>query len=320
MTKLKEMEAKEREEDELQRDKEAEEARENTKRGRKGKRKDKPKAREYSPVALTPNPASPSDSIPVESRIASSPPVLPAIAPALRRPPPVNDDSESEESERAGPSRLQERAPNGWVSSDDEDGPTRRPGTGPRFSKGSRKLAPGPRDEDSEEDLPLSATLDRVAQRATQLQLSAPDSDEEQPLSVLLQKTKLSVPSINFDRHSRSNGPHDDEDDDDRPLGLRASSVARSFNSVQGQGDDDDMPLAYHPEQQRRSQYHMMAQAQQQQMMMQAQLTNSMFFPPQAMMGFGPPMVMQAPPMAAMQDDPKFGVVDKWRRDIIVED
>ncbi|KAJ7228673.1 hypothetical protein GGX14DRAFT_414202 [Mycena pura] len=318
MTKLKEIEAKEREEDELQRDKEAEEARENTKRGRKAKRKDKPKAREYSPVALTPNADSPSDSIPVESRIASSPPVLPAITPALRRPPPVNDDSESEESERAGPSRLQERAPNGWVSSDDEDGPTRRPGTGPRFSKGSRKLAPDPRDGDSEEDLPLSATLDRVAQRATQLQLSTPDSDEEQPLSVLLQKTKLSIPSINFDRHSQSNGPHDDEDDDDRPLGLRASSVARSFNSVQG--DDDDMPLAYHPEQQRRSQYHMMAQAQQQQMMMQAQLTNSMFFSPQAMMGFGPPMVVQAPPMAAVHDDPKFGAVDKWRRDIIVED
>jgi len=86
------------------------------------------------------------------------------------------------------------------------------------------------------------------------------------------------------------------------------------------------MPLAYHPEQQRRSQYHMMAQAaqqqQQQQMMMQAHMHNSMFFSPQPMMGsgfFGPPMVMQAP-AAPMHDEAKYGLVDRWRRDVAVEE
>jgi hypothetical protein len=327
LVKLKEIEAKEKVEEELRKAKEAEEeAREAKRRGRKAKRKDKSRAREYSPVAATPEAMSTSESVGNGTRIALSPPVLPAITPALRRPPPVNDDSDSEDSERAGPSHPQERAPDGWVSSEDEaDGPTRTTGTGPRFLKKAQRPVPQIEGDDSEEDLPLAATLDRVAQRATQLQTSTSDSDEEQPLSVLLQKTKLSLPSINFDRRSQSNGPRDDDDDeDDQPLGLRASRVPPSFTSGHG-GDDDDRPLAYHPEQQRRSQYHMMAQAQQQhqQMMMQAQLQNSMFFPPQPMMGsgfFAPPMMMQQAPMAPMHDEGKYGVVDRWRRDVAVEE
>lgn len=320
LVKLKEMEAKEKIQEELQ--KVEEEAREK-RRGRKGKRKDKSKARDYSP-AETPDAMSTSESLPIGNpRIAASPPVLPAIPQALRRPPPVHDDSDSEDSERAGPSHPQDRAPDGWVSSDEEgNGPTRTTGTGPRFMK---KQIPDIGGDDSEEDLPLAATIHRVAQRATQLQAS-PDSDEEQPLSVLLQKTKMSLPSINFDRRSQSNAAQDDDaDEDDQPLGLRASRIAPSVSSVQGGGDDDDMPLAYHPEQQRRSQYHMMAQAaqqQQQQMMVQAHLQNSMFFSPQPMMAsgyFGPPMMMQTP-MAPMHDEAKYGLVDRWRRDVIVDE
>ncbi|KAJ7498939.1 hypothetical protein FB451DRAFT_16777 [Mycena latifolia] len=329
LVKLKEIEAKEKIEEDLRRAKEAEdEARESKRRGRKAKRKDKSNARDYSPVAQIPDAMNTSESVPIDTRIAASPPVLPAISPALQRPPQVNDESDSEDSERAGPSRPQDRAPDGWVSSDEEGaGPTRTTGTGPRFVKKSRVPIPDAGGEDSEEDLPLAATLDRVAQRATQLRASVPDSDEEQPLSVLLQKTKMSLPSINFDRRSESNGAQDDDDEDDQPLGLRASRVApSSFSSVQGGGDDDDMPLAYHPEQQRRSQYHMMAQAaqqqQQQQMLMQAQMHNSMFFSPQPMMApgfFGPPMMMQAP-MAPMHDEVKYGRVDRWRRDVAVEE
>ncbi|KAJ7047407.1 hypothetical protein C8F04DRAFT_936381 [Mycena alexandri] len=325
LVKLKEIEAQEKIEQDLQKAKEAEEeGRESKKRGRKAKGKDKSKVRDSSPaIAVIPDAMSTSDSVPIDSRIASSPPVLPAIPQALRRPPPVNDDSDSDDSDRAGPSHPQDRAPDGWVSSDDEgDGPTRTTGTGPRFvKKASRPME----DEDSEEDLPLAATIDRAAQRATQLQISAPDSDEEQPLSVLLQKTKMSLPSINFDRRSRSNEAPDDEEDDDQPLGLRASRIAPSFSSVHG-GEDDDMPLAYHPEQQRRSQYHMMAaqvqqqqQIAQQQMMMQAQMQ---FFSPQPMMApgyFGPPMMMQ-PPMAPAHDEAKYGLVDRWRRDVVIED
>ncbi|KAJ7700076.1 hypothetical protein B0H17DRAFT_925834 [Mycena rosella] len=320
LVKLKEIEAEEKIEEDLRKAKEAEaEARESKRR--KGKRKDKSDARDHSPVVQIPEAMNTSESVDIDARIASSPPVLPAISPALKRPPPVNDGSDSEDSERGGPSRPQGAAPDGWVSSDEEGGgPTRTTGTGLRFVKKSRTHIPD--GDDSEEDLPLAATLDRVAQRATQLRTSAPDSDEEQPLSVLLQKTKMSLPSINFDKRSQSNAGQDD-DEDDQPLGLRASRIAPSIHSVQGGGDDDDMPLAYHPEQQRRSQYHMMAQAaQQQQMMMQAQMQNGMFFSPQPMMSpgyFGPPMMMQAP-MASMHDEAKYGLVDRWRRDVVVEE
>ncbi|KAJ7179150.1 hypothetical protein C8R46DRAFT_1211750 [Mycena filopes] len=303
--KLKEIEAQEKIEEDLQRAKEAEEdARESKKRGRKAKRKDKSKAMDHSPVAAIPDAMSTTESVAIEPRIASSPPVLPAIPQALRRPPPVNDDSDSDDSDRAGPSNPRDRAaPDGWASSDDEGNPTRTTGTGPRLVK---KAVRPTEDEDSEEDLPLAATIDRVAQRATQLQISAPDSDEEQPLSA-----------------------PDGDEDDDQPLGLRASRVAPSFSSVHG-GEDDDMPLAYHPEQQRRSQYHMMAaqvQAQQQQqmaqqqMMMQAQMHNSMFFSPQPMMApgyFGPHMMQ--PPAAPAHDEAKYGLVDRWRRDVAIED
>ncbi|KAJ7276360.1 hypothetical protein B0H12DRAFT_1084971 [Mycena haematopus] len=321
LVKLKEIEAQEKAEEDLQRAKEEEAER---KRGRK-KRKDKSK------VAAMPESMNTSESLPPnESRMDTGPPVLPAITPALRRPPPVEDDSDSEESVRPGPSKRAEKAPEGWGSSDDEDGPTRTTGTGPRFAMKPQKPVRNLADDDSEEDLPLAATIDRAAQRATLLRTSAPDSDEEQPLSVLLQKTKLSLPSINFDRRSEANGPPNDEDDDDQPLGLRSSRVAPSSfgHSIHG-GEDDDMPLAYHPEQQRRSQFNLMAQAQaqaqHQQMMMQAQMHNSMFFQ-QPMMGsgfFGPPAMMQipvAPSLASLHDEAKFGAVDKWRRDVAVEE
>ncbi|KAJ7068261.1 hypothetical protein C8F01DRAFT_1207875 [Mycena amicta] len=324
IVKLNEIEAREREEEELRQAKEAEEAARESKKRERKKRKDKLSVRDISPATSgKPDGASGSDVPPPDSRIASLPPVLPDISPRIRRAPPANDESDSDDSVRAGPSHLPQQKRDGWVSSDeDTDGPTRKPGTGPRYPNRASKAAVDA-DNDSEEDLPLAVTLDRVTQRATQLHLSpaAPDSDEEQPLSVLLRKSKLSLPSVNFDRQSQSNAP--EEEEDDQPLGLRASRVAPSFISSRGGEDDDDMPLAYHPEQQRRSQYHIMAQAQahqQQQMMMQAQFTNSMFFSPPAMpamMGsgfFGPPMMMPPPP-----DEAKYGAVDRWRRDVAAE-
>ncbi|KAJ6515929.1 hypothetical protein C8R45DRAFT_223821 [Mycena sanguinolenta] len=319
LVKLKEIEAQEKAEGELQRAKE-----EKAERKRGKKRKDNSKETEDSPVATMPEAMSTSESVPpIEPRVDMGPPVLPAITPALRRPPPVNDDSDSEESVRAGPSKRAENAPDGWAS-DDEGGPTRTTGTGPRFPQKPQKPVRDPHDDDSEEDMPLAATIDRVAQRATQLQ--APDSDEEEPLSVLLQKNKISLPSINFDKRSEANGPSspNDEDEDDQPLGLRASRVApSSFGHSIHEGEDDDTPLAYHPEQQRRSQFNMMmqaqAQAQHQQMMMQAQMHNSMFFQ-QPMMGsgfFAPPMMIQGPPsLASLHDEAKYGAVDKWRREV----
>ncbi|KAJ7937085.1 hypothetical protein B0H13DRAFT_1944138 [Mycena leptocephala] len=236
--------AKEKVEEELRKAKEAEEeAREAKRRGRKAKRKDKSRAREYSPVAATPEAMSTSESVGNGTRIASSPPVLPAITPALRRPPPVNDDSDSEDSERAGPSHPQERAPDGWVSSEDEaDGPTRTTGTGPRFLKKAQRPVPQIEGDDSERTCPSPRLL--IVLRS--------EPHNSKPPHPIPMKTALVGSSAEDKAFS-----------DDQPLGLRASRVPPSFTSAHG-GDDDDRPLAYHPEQQRRSQYHMMAQAQQQ--------------------------------------------------------
>jgi hypothetical protein len=35
---------------------------------------------------------------------------------------------------------------------------------------------------------------------------------------------------------------------------------------------------------------------------------------------FAPPMMMQQAPMAPMHDEGKYGVVDRWRRDVAVEE
>ncbi|KAJ7638798.1 hypothetical protein FB45DRAFT_1023562 [Roridomyces roridus] len=318
LAKLKEIEAREKVEEDLQKAKEAEmEARDAKRRAKKARRKDKsdspPTPEAEATVSVQP--------APIETRIPSAPPVLPAISPVRRRPPPVNDDSDSDDSDRPGPSRPQEKGRDGWSSDEEGKGPIRTTGTGPRFVKKPERPAAHIGGEDSEEDLPLAATMDRVVQRATQLQRPpGSDSDEEQPLSVLIQK-KMSLPSVNFDKRSQSHGA-DDEEEDDQPLGLRASRVAPSFGGSVHPGEDDDMPLAYHPEQQRRSQFHMMAQAaqQQQQMMLQAQMHNSMFFSPQPMMApgyFGPQMMMPPP---ALHDEAKYGAVDRWRRDVVVDD
>ncbi|CAK5262693.1 unnamed protein product [Mycena citricolor] len=317
MVKLKALEAQEKEAEAVRKAQEAaeEEVPDRKRGGKKGKGKNKGREPSLSPAP----PLTPSES--VEERLPSAPPVLPAISPRLRAPPPVNNDSDSDESDGGGPSKAPAKG-NAWNSSDDEEtGPRRTTGTGPRYpNKGPAQMA----DEDSEEDMPLAATVDRAVQRATQLQAAhdASDSDEEQPLSQLLQQNKISLPSINFDRRNQEEG---EEEEDDEPLGVRASRLVPSFHgSVQGGGDDDETPLAFHPEQQRRSQYQMMAQAQvqHQQMMMQAQ---SMFFSPQPMMApgfFGPPPMMMQPPMSMVSghEEAKYGAVDRWRKEVVADE
>jgi len=173
--------------------------------------------------------------------------------------------------------------------------------------------------------MPLAATVGRALQRA----MSAnDDSDEDLPLSAMLDKAKTSIPPINFD--SLSVNPRNDDDDDDQPLGLRASVIPPT-SYARNADDDDDKPLAFHPDQQRRTQYQAMAQ--QQQMMMQAQMQQSIFFGAPSMMGsgfFGPSMAPMASPMVMGLQQPmpspppapdagKFGLVDRWRRDVAVE-
>ncbi|TFY72955.1 hypothetical protein EVG20_g22 [Dentipellis fragilis] len=355
MAKLREMEANEEAARKAQAAIDAlEEAKRSKKKGKgkKGKGKNKEEA---SPEVLTPeSPALP--------RVSAEPPTLPAIPKGITRgpPPPVNDDdSESEsDSEADGPPALgpkgSEAGAEGWFagSSDDEKaGPVRTTGVGPRYPKRARgQSAPAQRQDDDseEEDLPLAATIGRAVERATKFgtSLAADDSDEDKPLASVLDKAKLKFPDVNFDNvlspsGSGSKGPtspaagHDDEDEDDMPLGLRASRLLPVASSG-GDEDDDDKPLALHPDQQRRTQYLMLQQQQQQQqqqMMMQAQMQNSMMFGNPSLMGsgfFGPPIAppmmmgpmpvpvpMSPPPMS--QDQGKFGRVDKWRHDVAVE-
>jgi len=339
IVKLRAIEAKEKLEEEARLARELEEAaRENKKRAKKGKRKTRQPPEEEPSPELIPSASQITQENPTLDNqtnvISSDPPVLPAIPKAPRRPPPVvaDDESESDDSGLPGPSRTagaSSSAPQGWVSSDDEDvGPTRTTGVGPRFRTKSREIPPAPaKNEDSDnEDLPLSVTLGRAAQKAKAIQSASDSDDETQPLSTLLQKTKLGLPPFNFDNVSGSNHK-DNDDEDDRPLGLRASRVAPLHQTLSTEGGgDDDMPLAFHPEQQRRSQHHMMAQ--QQQFLMQAQLQNNMFFSPQSMMMngsgfFAPPMTVQPPmPMPSppiIHDAAKYGRVDRWRHDVAVE-
>ncbi|RDB22575.1 hypothetical protein Hypma_010213 [Hypsizygus marmoreus] len=319
MVKLREIEAKEKAEAEERRNRGEEE--DGTKKKKKHKRKDKSKG------ILTPDPGSLAAETSPEPRVSMEPPILPDIQRALRRPPPQvpDDESESDQSDDAGPSGMQIVHPTdvNWHadSSDEDDGPRRTTGTGLRFpSKHGRK-----RTNDSDEDLPLSVAVSRVGLQPSLLRTGDGDSDDERPLSTLLQKKQTSLPPINFDNLLATN-----EDDDNQPLGLRVSRLAPSMHASNINGDDDDRPLAYHPEQQRRTQYQMMAQQQQQQqLMMQAQMHNSMYFSPPSMMGspfFGqtmmpmmmqPPMPIPSPP--PMHDEAKFGRVDKWRRDVAVE-
>ncbi|KAG6900978.1 hypothetical protein C0993_004416 [Termitomyces sp. T159_Od127] len=309
MVKLKEIEAQEKQEEEEWKLREAAEG--NKKRKKKSKRKDRSKS------SFVSEPASPSPNTPSKPRVSIEPPVLPDIPKTIKNPPrQIPDDaSDSDNSDvdvNAARNDLEWYA----ASSDEEvEGPRRTTGTGPRFpSKHHRHRAGG--DEGDDDDVPLS--------RVQPNNFLSPDSDDERPLSCLVQKKQSSLLNINFDSLNKGG-----EDDDNQPLGLRVSRLAPSLHPNSRAEDDDDKPLAFHPEQQRRSQLQMMA-AQQQQFMMQAQLQNSMYFPTPAMMGspfFGstmmPPMMMQAPVSIPspppMHDQAKYNRVDSWRHDVAVE-
>ncbi|KAH0587580.1 hypothetical protein H2248_006356 [Termitomyces sp. 'cryptogamus'] len=311
MAKLKEIEALEQQEEEQRRLRESLEG--DTKSKKKSKRKDRSK------LSLTPDQESLPPHTPAKSRVSVEPPVLPDIPKAPRNPPPqIPDDvSNSDNSDiEVNATEKNEASNQKWhaASSDEEDeGPRRTTGTGPRFPNKHRHHGGG---NDDDDDVPLSHVHPKP-------HILSPDSDDERPLSSLLRKKQSSLPSVNFDNHGRNN-----EDDDNRPLGLRVSRLAPSLHP-NVQQDDDDKPLAFHPEQQRRSQLHIMAAQQQQHFMMQAQMQNSMYFSPPAMVGspfFGPtmmPMMMQAPmPIPSpppMHDQAKYNRVDNWRHDVAVE-
>lgn len=334
MAKLKEIEAQERAEAE-------EKSTRERARDDKKKKSGKSKTVDSNVSGSAPSPS-------VRGSVMSTlPPALPPIQNSTSSQPPILAEGESDmESNNEGPlGRMlnqTEKTADQWVaesSDEDDDGPRRTTGVGPRYPakpKPIRHVSAG--SEDSEEDLPLVATAARAARRVTQLpppKLPGDDDDEDEdkPLSSVLSEGKLRLQSCSLDNLAISRRP---DDDDDQPLGLRASRLPRvpfTPPTLAGDNEDDDKPLAFHPEQQRRTQYQMLAlmqQQQQQQLAMQAQMTNSIYYGAPAMMGsgfFAPPMapmmmgsVPIPPPSPPPPHDPaKFGRVDRWRRDVAVE-
>ena len=291
-------------------------------------------------------------------------PEIPKVS-ARKGPPPLRDDADDEESDsdnsdaprREHPQSKENRSDAEWFSDEENPArPVRTVGSGPRYPQGKSdpptsqgsKYTPAPPADDSDEDIPLAATVDKAVQRAAKA-AAEEESDEDKPLNALIDKTKsklfLGVPGSK----QPTKGGGDDDDEDDQPLGMRASQLNPQANQNwlgrSGDDDEDDVPLGLHPEHQRRTQYQMLAQQQQQQLaqqqiMMQAQMQSNMMFSQPSFMGpgfFAPPMgmgmsvgpmmgdmSMMPPPIAPgtpppVQDPTKFGRVDAWRRDVAVE-
>ncbi|PCH41164.1 hypothetical protein WOLCODRAFT_137228 [Wolfiporia cocos MD-104 SS10] len=350
LVKLREMEERERLEAEEARRLEALEV-----PGKKGKSKGKKKGKRAEPSPSNPLPESASQPVSEPASELQPPPSPPHVLPPIERttgrrrgpPPPVDDNTpEDSESDDDAPilnrrTIMKDAEADEWVagSSDEEErGRQRTTRPAPRSASANPIAAPRivpQNDDSSDEDVPLVATIGRAAQRQVLSAGANDDSDEERPLSALLDKTKLTLPPVSLGESLLPGGSvkNDGDDEDDKPLGLR---VSRAFTASQaissaGQDADDDQPLAFHPDQMRRTQY-MMAQQQQQQMMMQAQaaqLHQSMIFTAPSMMAsgfFGPPMpppMMMIPQIPGtpppMHDAAKFGRVDKWRHDVAVE-
>ncbi|KAF9568915.1 hypothetical protein CPC08DRAFT_702032 [Agrocybe pediades] len=342
MAKLKEIQAAEEAEKEAQRRREEEEG---AAKKKKKKNKKKGKDAEAVPEAATGE----VDPVPTVRVSTELPPVLPVIQRATRRAPPKPSESDesSSESDEDIPVRVVEKEPSWHVDSSDEEntGPRRTTGVGPRYPtqrKTSKPSIPPPRlDSDSEEDLPLAATIHKAEARAAFKGME--DSDEEdKPLSQVIRgKSQSSGGFLDVQSTFKGlslNAHNPSDEDDDQPLGLRASRMIP--NPTGNAEDEDDRPLAFHPEHQRRTQYQMLAQVQQQQqqqMLLQAQMQSnmmmnaSMMTPGMMSPGYFPPPIMNPVAMMQMQapipipspppvhDEAKFGLVDRWRRDVVIE-
>ncbi|KAG9127673.1 hypothetical protein FRC07_010898 [Ceratobasidium sp. 392] len=329
MAKLKEMQERQKIEDEAQQAREGEKQKRKGK-GKKGKDKSEPPASPPVPAdaALSPN-------RPEFNRLSSAPPTLPTIVPLRDQVPPPASPGESETSLPPAHRRRSVATldAGGWFagSSDGEDEPGEKHNSGVRIPPVS-----GARDEDSDDDVPL-----------THIKVYAPasDDDEDAPLSSLV-RPKSVLPDVNSGLNldlatslglapepvSSKQAKADDSEDDEVPLAIRRQSIMpqNSSNKPDAGGDDDDekplgLRLSQAPnamQQRRQTEYQqMMLMQQQQQIMMQQQAMrasmafggSTLSFQPQfggpgSVHSFGAP-VFGAP-------DPKLSRVDKWRHGV----
>lgn len=312
MEKLKEIQLREAREEEENRKTEAE-----SERKKHEKRKHKNHANDATLLV---------DNEPQE-RIDTLPPTLPNIqrASGRRQPPNPSDVEEpSDSDDEQNPLRPIERTESWHVGSSDEEdhGPRRTTGVGPRYPKRVPKIRHPFVDEDSEEDLPLAAAMHKAKVRATLPNITqATSDDEDKPLAQVMRHAMPSVQSRSQNLASSSNS------DDEQPLALRASRLPWNRPSYEV---EDDMPLALQQSQQQQTHYQMFAQQQQQHLLMQAQMQTNMFMNahPSMMSGFygAMPLMNAVMPMQAplsipspppVLDDANFGRVDRWRRDVV---
>lgn len=313
---LKEIEAAEKEEEEERQRREA------AKAARKAKKKQQKEEIKSQKVE---------SEQPVKRRsvVPDLPPTLPDIPKATTRraPRPVEDESESEADSEASAREARinsakmariSSSRQGWLSSDEENAQQKK-------QEPPQLNLPGESDE--EEDLPLS-TLARVAAVRPRLLNQNPDSEDEEPLSKVLQKkTAFSLPDFeigNIDLNASAPAPAaDDEEEDDVPLAVRHPRASTFIqNYVNQNDDDDDKPLGlkqFEAHQQQQAQYHQFLAQQQQQMMMMQPPMAVPFGAPSPMNGF-PPFMMTPPPLYSPQpvfaDATKYQSVDRWRHGV----
>jgi hypothetical protein len=176
MAKLKEIEAHEAEEQRRQEAAEAKRVEKKSKKKHRGKEKEKG-------MLQVVHVEEPEPRVPVEVP-APAPPVI--QRPIVRTAPPPPGDDETESSSEPSDVDITRRPPpkanaDGWHSGESDkemDGPVRTTGVGPRYPNRTRthRRAPAVQsaaqpadDDDSEEDIPLAATVNRAVQRATRL-------------------------------------------------------------------------------------------------------------------------------------------------------
>jgi hypothetical protein len=302
-------------------------------------------------------------------RAPEAPPLLPTVDPFAMPPkPPQLSDSDSDVDQQPfnkSQSRIQHsKSQQDWLSDDERQAAAARPRPQPRSkpSNAARNLsrfAAGlhvTKSDSEDSDVPLTNAIARARQRQ-----QADDSEEDKPLAAVLSNSistldfggtlladvkkpaehKIAMPQPRRALQTTDRG--DDDEEDDQPLGLRASRFG-----LGGGESEDEKPLgmrysmapsqifAQQQQQQLQQQQQVMMQQQmvQQQMMAAAQMRGSMFNPmmmgnmnmamgfgnSMSMSGMNPAMMAMGPPMGVMEAGPtdpaKLSAVDRWRRGI----
>ncbi|KAJ1309060.1 hypothetical protein OPQ81_004739 [Rhizoctonia solani] len=332
MAKLREMQEQQKLDQEAQRAREEERQKRKLKKGKKGKGKNEAPASSPTHVNATESPRAPE-----LNRLSSAPPTLPNITPLNEQAAP-GSPGESESSLPAANHRRRSVATldaGGWFagSSDEEGEPGAKRGSGPRVAPVS-----GGRDEDSDDDVPL-----------TNIKVRAPESDDDEdaPLSNLKPRQSVLLPDLKpastldiaaslglEPEPTQTKAAKDDDSDDEVPLAIRRQTILLPQDSDKkpmsgnDDSDDDEKPLGLRlsqapsvAQQRRQAEYQqmMLMQQQQHQLMIQQQAMRASMFNtsmlsfqphmggPGSVHSFGAPIPIQ---------DPKLTRVDQWRHDV----